>query len=94
MVDDFQNALYATFDKFAEKSFDMWKVTFQPNPEEWKGAVYTCPSFDVEYMCKHIIGIGKMIGIINQPEKNFDNQPLFKKTRGRPKRATRALNMG
>lgn len=85
--------MYQTFDEYAEKYFDIWKITFKPDPDEWKQAVCTCLAFDDAYVCKHIIGIIKMIGIIEKPaENNCDNQPIFKATRGRPKRPTGALN--
>lgn len=94
IVEEFQKTVYPTFDEFAKKSFDIWKITFQADPAKWKNATCTCPSFDADYMCKHIIGIGHQIGIIEEPPAdNYDDEPLFKSTKGRPKRATEALRM-
>lgn len=90
-VEVFQNIEYESFDQFEKSAFDIWKITFPPSAADWKKAVCTCPAFDTEYMCKHIIGIARQIGAIETPDVSFDDVPMFPSKRGRPKYATPAL---
>lgn len=67
----------------------MWKVTFPQNLEEWMDARCSCPSFDDDYMCKHIISIAHQLDLVEKPADDFDDEPLFKSKVGRPKDASR-----
>lgn len=95
-VNEFQAAEYETFDDFAKKAFDIWKVTFPADPKQWKMSTCSCPAFDANYICKHIIGNALQFGLFNeeehQQEENYDDVPLFTVKRGRPKRASSARN--
>lgn len=92
IVEEFRNREFETFNEFAANFCNIWKITFPKDSALWKRATCTCPAFDEKYMCKHIIGIAKQIGALDHPEINYDNEPLFKSKKGRPKRATAALN--
>lgn len=96
-VDEFYALEYELFDDFVHKSSDIWKITFPANSENWKLSTCSCPAFDAEYICKHIVGIADQLGLIKEEEKhqeeeNYDDVPLFASKRGRPKRASTALN--
>lgn len=90
-VTDLENAAYDTFDDFKENTFKIWKITFPQIISDWKDASCTCSSFDTKYMCKHIIKIAHSLGIIETSDQSFDDNPLFAATRGRPRKATPAL---
>ncbi|KAJ6639055.1 hypothetical protein Bhyg_11794 [Pseudolycoriella hygida] len=92
-VSRFENATYKSFDEFAKKAFDIWKITFPKEISRWKEAICTCPAFDTEYMCKHIVSIAYQLEIIDETleEDDYDDEPLFVSKRGRPKHATKAL---
>lgn len=93
-VDEFYAAEYETFEDFVKIGFDIWKITFPGDSENWKWSTCSCPAFDADYICKHIIGIAKQLGLINeeeQQEEDYDDIPLFATKRGRAKRASTAL---
>lgn len=95
-IDEFYTAEYETFDDFANKTFDIWKITFPSDSAQWKMSTCSCPAFDADYICKHIIGIADQLGLIKEEEQpqedNYDDVPLFTMKKGRPKRASSALN--
>lgn len=94
-----------SFEDFKDNAFLIWKITFPQRVIDWKEANCSCPSFDTFYICKHIIGLLKFLGIadrfevfkplehIQNPEANYDNEPLFATNRGRPSKASSALEM-
>lgn len=88
----FEEAQYESFDEYAKKYHDVWKITFPRDASQWKNASCTCPAFDSYYICKHIIGIAYQIGALEKPEENYDDEPLFVSKKGRPKRASGALS--
>lgn len=93
-VEAFQNAVYESFDEFTAKAFDIHQVVFPPDSAKWMDATCTCPAFDADYMCKHIIGIAHQIEILQKPDKDYDDEPIFGRAKkGRPKRASGALSM-
>lgn len=53
----FKEVTYSSWDEFKEKAFTIWQITLPNNIDNWKEATCTCPSFNEEFMCKHIIGI-------------------------------------
>lgn len=90
-VETFKDIEYDSFEDFAKKAFQIWKITFPKDPNEWKNADCTCPAYDTEYMCKHIISITHQV--VKCFKEDYDDEPLFKSKRGRPKRITGALAM-
>lgn len=98
-VEAFENANYETFEDYTNQAFDIHKITFAQGSNDWKEATCTCPSFNDNYMCKHIIGIANRLTAIDADEipaalvPDYDDMPLFAATRGRPKKATAALDM-
>lgn len=88
-VHEWQNATYNSFDEFAANHNKVWKTTFPDDLQNWRAAACTCQAFDDIYMCKHIISIAHQLGIVNEPEANYDNQPLFVPKRGRPAKASK-----
>lgn len=95
-VSAFESAEYDSFEQFTEHAFDIHKITFPNDPDNWKRAVCTCKSFNDEFICKHIIGIGCRLNAIQppaEPEVNYHDQPLFPANRGRPKKPSKALEM-
>lgn len=95
-VATFNTAHYNSFDEFAIKAFDIWKITFPKASDKWKESICTCPTFGRDNICKHIIQIAFNLGIIrwddhNAPHNDYDDEPLFSTKRGRPKRTTNAL---
>lgn len=94
IVATYKKKKYKTFADFSANSFDVWKITFPGDPNEWKAAFCTCPSFDTFFMCKHIISIGNSLGLIANGTpvyEDYDDEPLFQLGRGRPKRISKAL---
>lgn len=92
-VEEFQAAVYDSFDEFATNAFNIYKLVFPADSNQWKYATCNCPAFDTVYMCKHIIGIAYKIGATVPPEKNYDDEAIFSSKKGRPKRASGALTM-
>lgn len=90
-VEEFQTAVFESFEEFKANAFNIYKLVFPPDPNQWKEATCTCPAFDDKYMCKHTIGIAYKIGAAEKPDNNYDDDPIFTSNKGRPKRASRAL---
>lgn len=44
-VDAFEQANYTSFEEFTEQAFDIHKITFSQDADDWKQAVCTCRSF-------------------------------------------------
>lgn len=95
-VDSFKNIEYGTFTDFTQNSSMIWKMSFPKSPDDWEQAVCTCPAFDADYICKHIIAVAhnvKLVTAPKTPEANYDDEPLFPKNKGRPKKTSSALEM-
>lgn len=91
-----EKAEYNTFDEFKAKAFDIWKITFPIDGDNWiYNAHCSCPAFDLDYMCKHILSIANSCGIsdttMDSSSEDYDDEPLFVSKRGRPKRTSLAL---
>lgn len=80
---------YDTFDEFAAKYFLIRKVSVPLDPEKFQQATCTCINFMKEYTCRHVVGIGLRMKIINMPAEHMPITPAGK--RGRPKKAAPAL---
>lgn len=95
-VHEFETAYYDSWEEFEKFHSDIWKITFPASVEDWKMSTCTCPSFNDNFMCKHIIGIAYDAEIIvkdPEGEENYDDMPLFEnRQKGRPKKPTSALN--
>lgn len=99
-VDAFQNSNYTNFEKFKKEAFKIYTITFKDDINDWKLATCTCPAFDQQFMCKHIISIAYELGALNDSSgedddlaSDYDDEPLFTPTRGRPKRPGPALEL-
>lgn len=91
-IEEFETAKYRTWDDFEENAFSMWKVSFPKGFNKWKKATCTCPQFNDDFMCKHVIGIAHQNGEVDDIcYEDRDNEPLFKSKRGRPTKPTPAL---
>lgn len=92
VVDDFETAKYSSWDSYRDNAFSMWKVSYPKGLNEWKKATCTCPQFNDDFMCKHVIGIANQNGEFHEScHEDRDNEPLFKSNRGRPNKPTPAL---
>lgn len=93
-VNTFSKRKYKTFADFEDNAFDIWKITFPADTTKWQMSICTCPAFDEENMCKHIIAIAADLNLVVQSTvavANYDDEPLFVAKRGRPKKATAGL---
>ena len=77
--------LYKSFAEMETNMFNVYKVTFQKRADDWTKSFCTCPSFDKNYICKHVIAIAHQLGLVEPAPKNYDDEPIFESTRGRPK---------
>lgn len=94
-VEAFKKRKYKNFEDFAKHSFDIWNLRLPPNSSDWEKATCSCPAFDQENMCKHIVAIAVDLKVLEEPPApplaNYDDEPLFFTKRGRPKKATGGL---
>lgn len=88
-VEEWQNAVYNTFDEFAQNHYKIWKTTFPEHDQQWQEAKCTCQQFDDDYMCDHIISIVHQLSVIEKPEENYDDTPLFQVKIGRPAKSSK-----
>lgn len=88
-IEEFENNTYETFDEFAEKHCSIWRVTFPVHDIDIRNAHCTCPAFNDDYTCKHIISIGHKLGCIQAPAEDYDDEPLFGTLIGRPPKASK-----
>lgn len=83
---------YANFEEFKAAVFDIWKITFPKDSAQWQQSTCTCPAFDKDFMCKHIIHITDNLDLLASiTVEDYYDEPLFASKRGRPKRTTKAL---
>lgn len=89
-IDKFENHDYESFDDYKARAFGMHRVMFGQDTNDWIHNVEcTCPSFGKKYMCKHVNAFATKLKLIQVADK-FD-EPMTRKVRGRPKKATPAL---
>lgn len=86
----FRNSNYNNFDVFVEKNFAIWKVSIPYDVTNFRQSKCTCPSFLKDYNCKHIIGIGLRMQLIELPTDI--EQVERKRKRGRAKKPGPALS--
>lgn len=89
-VDDFENKNYQSFDDYKTRALGMHRITFDQDVTTWKSkAACTCPAFSKNYMCKHVVAFATTLKLI-KPKSNFD-EPMTRKVKGRPRKATPSL---
>ena len=84
-----------TFDEYHRIFFSMWCVEFPANANEtsWKEARCSSPTFQKNYIYKHIIGIAARLKLVTIPNL-AKNVPIGeKRKRGRPTLARKALEI-
>lgn len=95
VVDNYLKHNYNSFDDFSQNVYKLYEVEFPKEVDQWTKSKCSCASFGKFYICKHIVGIAYRLGIL-EPEENasrFDLPLEPKKSRGRPKKASRALEI-
>lgn len=93
-VNTFNKRQFKTFADFEKDSFDIWKVTFSADTSKWQTSICSCPAYDLENMCKHIVAIAANLNLLDASATvvaDYDDEPLFSTKRGRPKKATAGL---
>lgn len=88
-VQEFEEAEYTSFDQFAADHRKIIKVTFPRSDADWKNAHCMCEQYCNSYMCRHIIAIANKLGILDPPEADYDDEPLFKPKRGNTKKPSK-----
>src|ERR1700710_514569 len=91
MTDPQRYVKWKTFDEFIQSEWTIWKVTFIEN--DWKKSVCTCPVFQKENLCKHLLAIAsKMKKLLFPNAVTVDEVPIGQlRPWGRPKGSTQAL---
>ena len=56
-VKRYDNCRFNLFDTYKSVYFKIWCLCLSNNPEEWRTATCTCPSFLKSYVWKHIVGM-------------------------------------
>lgn len=92
-VQEFENQTFDTFDENKATAFDIWKVKIPANMYDWKNGSCTCPAYDENYICKHLVAFAVEFELIKRPEINYDDRALYPTRRRHPKEAMPALKM-
>jgi len=79
------------FDTYKSVYFKIWCLCLSNNPEEWRTATCTCPSFLKSYVCKHIVGMCIRLKYCKPPPEAKNVAIGTKRKRGRPSKARKAL---
>lgn len=93
-VKQFQKQTFTDYDDFIEKAFTIYTINFDQTAQNWKNARCTCPSYSLNYKCKHIVAIAFRLNLLKAPESLLARieEPIAAKTpRGRPKKSKPAL---
>jgi len=80
---------WESYDEFKKKSTGAWK--FYVNQQSWKNSTCSCPMFQEEYLCKHIVGVALRLKVAIAPPEAKNIQIGSKRKRGRPAKAKQAL---
>ena len=48
---------WKTFEEFHICAFGLWKVNLVRDKDNWLSSTFTCPAYQKNLKCKHIIGI-------------------------------------
>lgn len=75
---------WQSLDDFKKYYNSIWYVILSSTETSWMKSSCSCPFFQKDFMCKHVVGIAKRMGNVTIPEdvKNF--QIAEKRKRGRP----------
>ena len=89
----YESCRFNLFDTYKSVYFKIWCLRFSNNPEEWRTATCTCPSFLKNYLCEHFIGISIRLKYCKPPPeaKTVTVEIGTKRKRGRPSKARKAL---
>lgn len=79
-----------SFDTFVAHMLSIWIVTIPNEKLDFPTARCTCPAFLKQFKCKHIVGMGLRLHLVELPEKIKVIEEG--KQRGRPRKATSALH--
>jgi hypothetical protein len=87
----YENCRFNLFDTYKSVYFKIWCLCLPNNPEEWRTATCTCPSFLKNYICKHVIGMSIRLKYCKPPPEAKNVEIGTKRKRGRPSKARKAL---
>ena len=90
-VKRYENCKFNLFDTYKSVYFNIWCVCLSDNPEQWRTATCTCPSFLKNYICKHVIGMSIRLKYCKPPPEAKNVEIGTKRKRGRPSKARKAL---
>lgn len=84
-----------SFDEYVDKAFGTyWEVNAAKNADDWKtSSSCTCPFFQKNWKCKHVIAVVLRKGVVLLPSKGISAPLGQKPKRGRKPNATPALVM-
>lgn len=86
---DSENDDWQTFNDFKNSAFVVWEVdTSNSNWSEW---TCSCPSFQKQYNCKHIVGVALRMKLVTAPDEAKTVPIGTRRKRGRPSKAKKAL---
>lgn len=85
---------FRSFDSYSAYKNRMWVVNYENHPDDWRRkSTCTCTSFAKDYICKHILSIAitQKHFRVNPEAKSSTADLQKKRSRGRPKKASKAL---
>ncbi|CAF2112912.1 unnamed protein product, partial [Rotaria magnacalcarata] len=87
----YENCTFNSFGTYKSVYFNIWRVCLSNNPEKWKEATCTCPSFMKNFVCKHTVGISIILKYCKPPPEAKNVTIGTKIKRGRRSKAKIAL---
>ncbi len=84
---------FSSFNSFVSSGLKIRIIRFPQQTSDWKMAHCSCKNFDDKFMCKHVVSIANSLEILQEfeEESDYDDEPLFATSRGRPKKTSKAL---
>lgn len=89
-VEGFVESDWKTLDEFKTFYTSVWHVTLPKLNTQWMQATCTCPVFQKQFICKHVIGIAVRKHQVEIPEVARNVQIGAKRKRGRPAKGKKA----
>lgn len=89
-IEAHKNLSYGNFHQFVSNHFGIWKVSLPKDKDSFGDAQCTCPQFFKVYICKHIIGMGLRLKLVDIPLEIRKLETV--QGRGRPKKTGLALS--
>jgi len=83
------NRSWKKFDSYVKSKSKIWIIEFIL--DNWTTSTCSCPVYQKQYMCKHLIGIAAIKKLIEIPDKAKDEFLCPKLKRGRPRKVKNAL---